>query len=132
MPTAPQGLVALVTDAIAYVASLQAGQSGPITVAALVRMMGFAMTGSSALALGLTRYKFMTASLLAGAGIPIPPNTAILETVRNSQEPLRGKQIAAQLGKRYSSHFREALARLCQQHVLLRTTTGYIPADPSS
>ena len=32
----------------------------------------------------------------------------------------------------YCSHFREALARLCQQHVLLRTTTGYIPADPSS
>jgi D-alanine-D-alanine ligase len=51
-------------------------------LAALVRMMGFPITGSPALALGLTRYKFMTASLLAGAGIPIPPNTAILETVR--------------------------------------------------
>src|SRR5947209_4133838 len=51
-------------------------------LAALVRMMGFPMTGSPALALGLTRYKFMTASLLAGAGIPIPPNTAILETGR--------------------------------------------------
>jgi D-alanine-D-alanine ligase len=50
-------------------------------LAALVRMMGFPLTGSPALALGLTRYKFMTASLLAGAGIPIPPNTAILETV---------------------------------------------------
>jgi D-alanine-D-alanine ligase len=50
-------------------------------LAALVRMMGFPMTGSPALALGLTRYKFMTASLLAGAGIPIPPNTAILETI---------------------------------------------------
>ena len=42
-------------------------------LAALVRMMGFPMTGSGALALGLTRYKFMTASLFAGAGIPIPP-----------------------------------------------------------
>jgi D-alanine-D-alanine ligase len=51
-------------------------------LAALVRMMGFPMTGSPALALGLTRYKFMTASLLAGAGIPIPPNSGILETVR--------------------------------------------------
>jgi D-alanine-D-alanine ligase len=50
-------------------------------LAALVRMMGFPMTGSPALALGLTRYKFMQCSLLAGAGIPIPPNTAILETV---------------------------------------------------
>src|SRR5262249_30911506 len=34
-----------------------------------------------ALALGVCRYKFMSASLLAGAGIPIPPDTAILETV---------------------------------------------------
>src|SRR5207302_2153225 len=50
-------------------------------LAALVRMMGYPLTGSPALALGLTRYKFMTASLLAGAGIPIPPNTAMLETV---------------------------------------------------
>jgi D-alanine-D-alanine ligase len=52
-------------------------------LAALVRMMGFPLTGSPALALGLTRYKFMCATLLAGAGIPIPPNTAILETVRS-------------------------------------------------
>jgi D-alanine-D-alanine ligase len=51
-------------------------------LAALVRMMGFPLTGSPALALGLTRYKFMCASLLAGAGVPIPPNTALLETVR--------------------------------------------------
>jgi D-alanine-D-alanine ligase len=50
-------------------------------LAALVRMMGFPLTGSPALALGLSRYKFMSASLLAGAGIPIPPNTAMLETV---------------------------------------------------
>lgn len=50
-------------------------------LAALVRMMGYPLTGSPALPLGLTRYKFMTASLLAGAGIPIPPNTAMLETV---------------------------------------------------
>ena len=52
-------------------------------LAALVRMMGFPLTGSPALALGLTRYKFMTISLLAGAGVPIPPNTAILETARS-------------------------------------------------
>jgi D-alanine-D-alanine ligase len=50
-------------------------------LAALVRMMGYPMTGCSALALGLTRYKFMAASVLAGAGVPIPPNTALLETV---------------------------------------------------
>jgi len=49
-------------------------------LAALVRMMGFPMTGCPALALGLTRYKYMAASLLAGVGVPVPPNTAILET----------------------------------------------------
>lgn len=50
-------------------------------VSALVRMMGYPMTGSPALALGLTRYKYMCASLLAGAGIPVPPNTTLLETI---------------------------------------------------
>ncbi len=50
-------------------------------LAALVRMMGYPMTGCPALALGLTRYKFMAAGVLAGAGVPIPPCTAILETV---------------------------------------------------
>jgi D-alanine-D-alanine ligase len=50
-------------------------------LAALVRMMGLPLTGSPALALGLSSYKFMSASLLAGAGISIPPNTAMLETV---------------------------------------------------
>ncbi len=44
-------------------------------VATLVRMMGFPMTGSPALGLGLSRYKYMCASLLQGAGIPIPPYT---------------------------------------------------------
>jgi len=49
--------------------------------AAMVRMMGFPMTGSPALALGLTRYKHMAASLLQGSGIPIPPCTELLEKV---------------------------------------------------
>jgi D-alanine-D-alanine ligase len=50
-------------------------------VAALVQMMGFPMTGSPALALGLSRYKYMSASLLHGAGIPVPPNTELLERI---------------------------------------------------
>jgi D-alanine-D-alanine ligase len=50
-------------------------------VAAVVRMMGFPMTGSSALALGLTRYKHMSASLLQGAGVPMPPSTTLIEKV---------------------------------------------------
>src|SRR5262249_20130137 len=32
--------------------------------------------------LGLSQSKYMSASLLFGAGIPVPPNTTILETVR--------------------------------------------------
>lgn len=55
-------------------------------LAALVRMMGFPMTGSPALALGLCAYKFTTASLLAGAGVPIPPCSAMLESVRSVNE----------------------------------------------
>jgi D-alanine-D-alanine ligase len=50
-------------------------------LAALVRMMGFPLTGSPALALGLTRYKSTCASLLSGLGIPIPPCTTLLEKV---------------------------------------------------
>lgn len=50
-------------------------------VAALVQMMGFPMTGSPALALGLGRYKYMSGSLLQGAGVPVPPNTEILERI---------------------------------------------------
>jgi D-alanine-D-alanine ligase len=48
-------------------------------LSALVRMMGFPITGSPALALGLTRYKYMTASLLQGAGIRIPFCTEVLD-----------------------------------------------------
>jgi D-alanine-D-alanine ligase len=48
-------------------------------VPALIRMMGYAMTGSPALSLGLCRYKHMAATLLQGAGIPIPPSTQLLE-----------------------------------------------------
>lgn len=50
-------------------------------VAALVRMLGYPMTGSPALALGLTRSKYMTASLLHGVGILIPPKTELLEQI---------------------------------------------------
>jgi D-alanine-D-alanine ligase len=46
---------------------------------ALMRMMGYSITGSPALAIGLTRYKHMTASLLQGAGIRIPACTELLE-----------------------------------------------------
>ena len=50
-------------------------------VATLVRMMGFALTGSPALGLGLSRYKYMCASLLQGAGIPIPERTTLVERI---------------------------------------------------
>jgi len=50
-------------------------------VAAFIRMLGFPMTGSPALALGLSRYKFMSASLLQGAGVPIPSQTTLVERI---------------------------------------------------
>jgi D-alanine-D-alanine ligase len=57
------------------------GASSDMRLVAVVRMMGFPVTGASALALGLSHQKFTVASLLAGAGIPIPPNTSLLETI---------------------------------------------------
>jgi D-alanine-D-alanine ligase len=48
-------------------------------VAAFIRMLGYPMTGSPALGLGLSRYKFMSLSLLKGAGLPIPPSTTLIE-----------------------------------------------------
>ena len=52
-------------------------------VAALVRMMGYPITGSHALALGLCRYKHMAVSLLQGAGLPVPPESRLLERVKD-------------------------------------------------
>jgi D-alanine-D-alanine ligase len=57
------------------------GASYEMRIAALVRMMGYPLTGSPALALGLTKSKYSCACLLAGAGINIPPDTRLLETV---------------------------------------------------
>jgi D-alanine-D-alanine ligase len=48
-------------------------------IAAFIRMLGYPITGSPALGLGLSRYKSMAASLLNGAGIPIPPGTTLIE-----------------------------------------------------
>jgi D-alanine-D-alanine ligase len=48
-------------------------------VAAFIRMLGFPITGSPALSLGLSRDKFMALSLLKGAEIPIPADTALIE-----------------------------------------------------
>ncbi|HEY9593028.1 MAG TPA: hypothetical protein VHE79_01030, partial [Spirochaetia bacterium] len=50
-------------------------------IAALVRILGFPVTGCPALGLGLSRYKYMCASLLQGVGIPIPPDTVLLEKI---------------------------------------------------
>ncbi len=56
-------------------------------VAALVRIMGYPITGSPPLGLGLSRYKYMCASLLQGAGIPIPLNTTLLERIGEVDGP---------------------------------------------
>jgi D-alanine-D-alanine ligase len=57
------------------------GATYEMRIAALVRMMGYPLTGSPALALGLTKSKYSCACLLAGAGIRIPPVTRLIETV---------------------------------------------------
>jgi len=49
--------------------------------AAFIRMLGYPITGSPALGLGLSRDKYMALSLLRGAGIAIPTDTALLERV---------------------------------------------------
>ena len=50
-------------------------------VAALVRIMGYPITGSPALALGLSRYKYMSAGLLQGVGVPTPPQCTLFEKI---------------------------------------------------
>ena len=55
-------------------------------VAAFIRMLGYPMTGSPALGLGLSRYKHMSLSLLKGAGLPVPPSTALVERLSDIGE----------------------------------------------
>ena len=57
------------------------GLSYEMRIAAMVTMMGFPLTGSSALALGVSKSKYMCACLLVGAGVPIVPQTRLLERV---------------------------------------------------
>jgi len=49
--------------------------------AAFIRMLGYPITGSPAMGLGLSRDKYMALSLLKGAGIPIPNDTILLERI---------------------------------------------------
>jgi D-alanine-D-alanine ligase len=62
------------------------GAKYEMRLAAVVRMMGFPITGSPALALGLCREKYSTACLLAGQGIPIPGETAMLTSIKHVDE----------------------------------------------
>mgnify|MGYP005840665869 CR=1 FL=1 len=109
-------------------------------VPALMRMMGFAVSGSPALAIGLTRYKYMTASLLQGAGIRIPPCTELLERVgdvdrRRWQFPLiaQPSQEHASIGVALDSvvHSKKALRakvrQLLQEYRQPVLVQGYLP-----
>jgi D-alanine-D-alanine ligase len=62
------------------------GAKYEMRLAAVVRMMGFPITGSPALALGLCREKYSTACLLAGQGIPIPEETHLLNSIKQVDE----------------------------------------------
>jgi D-alanine-D-alanine ligase len=55
-------------------------------VTALIQMMGIPLTGSPSLALGLSRYKYMSASLLHGGGVPIPDDSRLLHRAKEVDE----------------------------------------------
>jgi D-alanine-D-alanine ligase len=55
-------------------------------VAAFIRMLGYPLTGSPALALGLSRDKHMSLSLLKGAGLPVPPSMALIERLKDVED----------------------------------------------
>ncbi len=55
------------------------GAAYEMRLAAIVRMMGYPVTGSPALALGLHSDKYLAASILQGVGVRIPPQTTLLE-----------------------------------------------------
>ncbi|MBI2438611.1 MAG: hypothetical protein HYV36_07360 [Lentisphaerae bacterium] len=59
------------------------GTVDEMRVAALVELLGYPLTGSPALALGLTCFKYTTASLLHSLGIAIPSPTELLEHSRD-------------------------------------------------
>ena len=114
-------------------------------LAALVRMMNFPLTGSPALALGLTRYKFMSASLLSGLGIPIPASTAILADLVGigaaSATPARviTRSSGIQAGARYDDRivtgrcFRRSCCNMMQFHLrqfAQRTHSRHSPFSP--
>jgi hypothetical protein len=122
---APQRLVALVVDAIQYVASLQSDQPRPITVT-IADQQGRTVTV-------VTYAAAISSTARLGTGRVLNHlERAIVEAVRHSQDALRGKQLAAHTGKRYTSNFRESLSKLCHQQVLRRTSTGYVLSDPHS
>jgi D-alanine-D-alanine ligase len=57
-----------------------------VRAAALVAMLGYPMTGSPPLAIGLVRYKHVCASLLQGVGVPVPPDTRLIERIGKINE----------------------------------------------
>ena len=74
-------------------------------VAALIQMMGIPLTGSPALAIGLGRHKHTSYSLLQGAGVPIPPNTVLIERMLDLDRlvyPLR-KRAEHETGTNFAS-----------------------------
>jgi hypothetical protein len=50
---------------------------------------------------------------------------SIVRLLQESQKPLRGKEIAARIGERFTSHFRQMLAGLCKRQIIFRTLQGY-------
>jgi hypothetical protein len=119
MPGRLKSLAALIEDAVKLLTRGKNGKSGAINVT-IADEEGTAITinvGQRALAL---RSERTSRTRLFGE-----LENSILELLKESPRSLRGKEIAAGIGKHYSSHFREVLADLCNRQIILRTTHGY-------
>jgi hypothetical protein len=70
-------------------------------------------------------------------GLPVTDDlsdleNSIIELLHGSGHALRGKEIAARIEERFTSHFREILSDLSRRGLILRTTQGYTSKFSSS
>jgi hypothetical protein len=64
-----------------------------------------------------------------GQEIRSPMEVSIMDVLRLARLPLKGRAIAFRAGWRFSSHFRQVLARLVQTKVIANTPDGYCLPD---
>jgi hypothetical protein len=119
MPGRLKSLAALIEDAVRLLSRGKNGKSGGINVT-IADEEGTAITISVG-----QRTLGMVAEYPSRTQLFGELEKSILKLLQESPRPLRGKEIAAGIGKRYTSHFREVLADLGNRQIILRTTHGY-------